>query len=385
MRGEEREVTKDAHKTGRRSPLLLGGAAVAVVVVLALALGAAFTIPVTLDGRHIRVLAGTTVASLFDTGRVKAVPGDLLSARTRRVLRAGGGQAAFVLVNGLEVGRSRKLKASDVIQSRNGADMVERVLTKTEKIKSSVTYLGTGPFETVVVAARTGERELRIGSISHEVESVRVVREPVDGLVRRSTPVGGMVIALTFDDGPWPAQTQAILAILQKFKIKATFFEVGSQARDRPALSHMLTDAGMQIGNHTESHPNLRKLNASGVAEQIRTAQVNITKASGQAPRYFRPPGGETTPAMWATMKKLGLQLVMWTVDPRDWSRPGAAAIEKRVLAGARPGGVVLMHDGGGDRSQTIAALPRVIAGLLKKHYRFVTLDQLIRLPQKMG
>jgi chitin deacetylase len=194
------------------------------------------------------------------------------------------------------------------------------------------------------------------------------------------------MIALTFDDGPWPVQTSAILKILQANNIRATFFEIGQQARHNPKLSRMLTDAGMLVENHSESHPlNLNRLPAAQVAYQIDKAETDITNASGQKPVYFRPPGGNTTASMYPVLTKLGMKWVQWDIDTNDWKEPPVGNIVNSVVKGARPGAVVLMHDGGGNRSHTIAALPTIIQKLKAQGYVFVTLDSLGRLPHTMG
>jgi chitin deacetylase len=219
------------------------------------------------------------------------------------------------------------------------------------------------------------------------VVSSGVAKAPVTRVTRRSQAgPGAKLIALTFDDGPWPGQTRAVLKILVANNVRATFFEIGSQARARPNLSLAVTRAGMLIGNHTETH-NLRprSLTTAQVAAEISVAEKNITAASGQRPRFFRPPGGIVVPAMFPVLKKLGLRWLEWSIDTDDWQRPPAKTIVARVMRHARPGAVVLMHDGGGDRSHTIAALPVIIAKLKAKGYVFVTLDALRKLPHVMG
>jgi peptidoglycan/xylan/chitin deacetylase (PgdA/CDA1 family) len=206
--------------------------------------------------------------------------------------------------------------------------------------------------------------------------------------VIRRTPLqsGVKTVALTFDDGPWPGSTQAILKILQQNGVVATFFEIGRQARNSPSLSRQVADAGMEMGNHSETHPlNLGRLSAAGVANEIRYAQKDITRASGKAPTFFRPPGGNTTAAMYPALAKLGLGWVQWDIDTLDWQRPPANKIVGRVLRNVRPGAVVLMHDGGGDRSQTVKALPTIIQKLREQGYVFVTISALSSVPHRMG
>jgi peptidoglycan-N-acetylglucosamine deacetylase len=185
------------------------------------------------------------------------------------------------------------------------------------------------------------------------------------------------MIALTFDDGPSP-YTPRIVRVLARLHVPATFFVVGQQLRYfsaglRDELSH-----GFVVGDHTENHPPLNLLTASLQYGQIHTAAVQIKRAGGPVPRLFRPPYGVYDARTFAILRRLHMLMVMWSVDPRDWLRPGTRVIVQRVLQAARPGTIVEMHDGGGDRSQTVAALPAIIAGLRRRHYELVTVPQLL-------
>ncbi len=372
---------------GKRSPILyLVAGVVTGLILMAVAYRVFLTIPVNIDGRDARLVVGTRVADLYADGKVHGRRGDLVAAKDHSVLKAGGGEAPYLLVNGKHAASDDQLYASDVVKSMNGSDTVEPLATRDEDVPPPVRYEGTGPLETVVTEGRPGVREVTYGTISKQVVRGRITLEPVAKLVKREVPApGAKVVALTFDDGPWPGQTEAVLAILQKYGIKATFFEIGAQARGRPKLTKMLADAGMMLGNHSETHPNLARCTPDRVARELEQAEANIERASGQHPRYFRPPGGNVSPAVWAEVKKMDLRLVQWDIDTADWRKPAPATIVSRVLNGIRPGSVVLMHDGGGDRSNTIKALPAIIEGLKARGYQFVTLDGIANLPTRMG
>jgi peptidoglycan/xylan/chitin deacetylase (PgdA/CDA1 family) len=193
---------------------------------------------------------------------------------------------------------------------------------------------------------------------------------------------GAKVVALTFDDGPWPGQTEQVLAILQRARVRATFFEIGEQVSKRPQLSRMLSDAGMLVANHTATHPNLSKMDARHIDAEILGGETRIRAATGTTPRFLRPPGGDTNRLVWSEASRLKVKVVQWDVDTEDWQKPHAATIVSRVMMNVRPGSVVLMHDGGGGRSRTIEALPTVIRLLKAEGYRFVTVDQLRTLPK---
>ena len=187
------------------------------------------------------------------------------------------------------------------------------------------------------------------------------------------------VIALTFDDGPSP-YTSAVVRTLVRMRVHATFFDVGQQldyfsAGLRTELAH-----GFVVGDHTENHAWLPPLTRSQQRSQIQLAAARIVRMGASRPRLFRPPYGGYNARTIATLRRLKMLMVLWSIDPSDWRRPGTSAIVANVLGHARPGAIVLMHDGGGDRSQTVAALPQIIRGLRRRHYRLVTVPRLLML-----
>jgi len=198
---------------------------------------------------------------------------------------------------------------------------------------------------------------------------------------RRLTRAGAAPeVALTFDDGPNPPYTGQILGILARYQVPATFFCVGLQASAHPADVARMAAAGHGLGNHTWSHPFLPDLTRAQLAEQLDRTDEAVSRAArtGAGPGLFRPPYGSRSPDVLRWLGERGSPIVLWDVDPSDWARPGAAVIAGRVLMQTRPGTIVLMHDGGGNRSQTVAALPLVIEGLLDRGFRFTRLDALL-------
>ncbi|MFD7583199.1 polysaccharide deacetylase family protein [Kitasatospora sp. NPDC059817] len=185
---------------------------------------------------------------------------------------------------------------------------------------------------------------------------------------------GGKVVYLTFDDGPSPTYTPRILGILAHYGVRATFFEIGQNVAAHPALTGQVARAGHSVQNHSWSHPDLRRLSASAVNAQVANTDKAIRAQTGRTPSCLRPPYGAVNGAVRSRAAALGKQVVLWSVDPTDWSRPGTAAIQSRVLKNVRPGSVILLHDGGGDRSQTAAALPTILSTLKARGYTFGTL-----------
>lgn len=180
----------------------------------------------------------------------------------------------------------------------------------------------------------------------------------------------GKVIYLTFDDGP-SAYTQEILDLLAQYNAKATFFVIGRAAASQPELVEAIYAAGHGLANHTYNHPSLPSVSGRRMADEITKTAAAI---GGRDGRCLRPPYGARNAAVVKTAEQLGYQLALWTIDPRDWARPGARAIANHVITHAHPDGVVVMHDGGGNRAQTVAALRIILPALAKQGYRFVAM-----------
>ncbi|MFJ9694325.1 polysaccharide deacetylase family protein [Kitasatospora sp. NPDC101183] len=188
--------------------------------------------------------------------------------------------------------------------------------------------------------------------------------------VAAAPPAPPKVVYLTFDDGPGP-NTPQVLAVLAKYGVPATFFEVGQNVAASPATTRQVARQGESVQNHTWSHPDLRTLSLADFNAQILDTDHAVKARTGVNPTCLRPPYGFTDPTVKARAAALGKTIVLWTVDPQDWSRPGTPAIEQRVLTAVHPGSVILLHDGGGDRSETVAALPTIITTLQHEGYTF--------------
>ena len=185
-------------------------------------------------------------------------------------------------------------------------------------------------------------------------------------------------IALTFDDGP-SEYTEPLLDLLAEEGVKATFFCVGQKVREFPDLVRRAEEEGHLVGTHSWSHRNLLGcLPAASRREIIGGAQA-VDKVLGRYPQWFRPPYGMRYPWTLLQARQSGLSTVLWSNCPRDWLRPGAKVIARRVIGSLQPGDIVLLHDGGGDRSQTVTAVRFLIRYLLSQGYEFVRVDELVR------
>ena len=184
-------------------------------------------------------------------------------------------------------------------------------------------------------------------------------------------PDGSPVLYFTFDDGPHPTYTPQILDLLAQYDGSATFWNIGAQVGPHAALVASVVDAGHVVGNHTWSHPDLTKIGRDQFFAEIDSTNEAIAAATGRMPTCLRPPYGARNATVDAEAAEAGLEIVLWDIDPQDWRRPGVDVIVDNVLEFARPGAIVLMHDGGGSREQTVEALGRVLPELSAQGYRF--------------
>jgi peptidoglycan/xylan/chitin deacetylase (PgdA/CDA1 family) len=193
-------------------------------------------------------------------------------------------------------------------------------------------------------------------------------------------PSNRRVIALTFDDGPW-YDTSQFLDILEQYHVPATFFEIGEQIStygEGGAIERRMLADGDMIGDHTWSHANVSGA-GSFAAGQISQAATAIEQAThGFTPCLFRAPFGAVSGPLISEARSMGFTTIQWDIDPRDWALPGVSAIYDNVIANAHPGAIVIQHDGGGNRSETLAALPQEIQALRSRGYQFVTVTQLL-------
>jgi peptidoglycan/xylan/chitin deacetylase (PgdA/CDA1 family) len=321
---------------------------------------AAPRIRLEVDGRLRWVPLGWTLADAIDRFGLRPRAGNL-TAVDGAMLRRGAfpGQ---VLLDGQAAPQGAVLEAGATISLHPGRSRVEPL----ERM-----VLTFGPNEVhdpeFSLERGAGREIITAGAISHR--GVSTVFQPASPLRQPNA------VALTFDDGPWRDSTAKVLDGLEKEHVKATFFLVGKQVRRFPDLVRAEVKAGMTIGTHSFSHPQpFGTLPEATIGREIDQGLGTLDEL-GVHTKLFRPPGGAIPPPVVAAAKARGLRTVVWTVDPDDW-RPGATAdqIVDSVLRQARPGSIVLLHDGGGDRSATVEALPRIIDGLKKRKLSFTTL-----------
>jgi peptidoglycan/xylan/chitin deacetylase (PgdA/CDA1 family) len=312
------------------------------------------------DGRLRWVPLGWTLADAIHRFGLQPRAGNL-TAVDGEVLRRGAfpGQ---VLMNGEAAPQGALLEAGATISLHPGR-------SRMEPLERMVLDFGPGDVHDPEFSLErgAGRETITAGAISHR--GVSTVFDPAAPVSRPKA------VALTFDDGPWEDSTGGVLGVLAKEHVKATFFLVGRQVRRFPELVRDELKAGMTIGSHSFSHPQpFGSLPAATIDREIDQGLETLSEL-GVHTKLFRPPGGAVPPRVVTTARAKGLRTVVWTVDPADW-RPGATPdqITDSVLRQTKPGSIVLLHDGGGDRSATVEALPRIIDGLKKRKLSFTTL-----------
>lgn len=186
------------------------------------------------------------------------------------------------------------------------------------------------------------------------------------------------IIALTFDDGPHKKYTPEILDVLAKYKAKSTFFIVGENAEKNSEIVQRMYEEGHELAIHTYTHP--LRTNVPNLLKEIKQTHDTIYGITGYTPTLFRPVEGQYTDGMIDAVAKEGYKVVMWSwhLDTMDWKSPGVHKIVNTVLKGAKEGNIVLFHDGGGDRGQTVKALEKILSELEKQGYKFVTVSELL-------
>jgi peptidoglycan-N-acetylglucosamine deacetylase len=233
----------------------------------------------------------------------------------------------------------------------------------------------TGYFQRIKTLAGTGpgsffatERTAENAAISRTLRYTPYVR--VAGNQHKE-------IALTFDDGPGP-YTPQVLSILERDNAPGTFFEVGVSDTYFHVSTSLITARGYPIGDHTENHFAMGKLAPKDQRAQLLQEIATIRHYGAPFPHLFRPPFGSWDNATLKLLHKYHMLMVLWTVDTNDYERPGTKAIVHAAVSGARPGAIILLHDAGGNRTQTVQALPRIIKSLRARGYKFVTVPRLL-------
>jgi peptidoglycan/xylan/chitin deacetylase (PgdA/CDA1 family) len=320
---------------------------------------------VTVDGAGRRLVAGSTLAAAVRDLRLRPRPGDLVDV-TGVTLRASV-YPGRVLVDGAAAPDAQRLHDGDRLRLAPGPDRTEPVTVRRVPVPGGMPadpeyFLGRVPGVDVTV---TGRISGKVASSAFHATGPAVVPHAV---------------ALTFDDGPWPGgQTLRILAILRRLHAPATFFVVGELARHFPSLiAAERRQPRILVEDHSWTHPLVPPFGE----QRPRTVRFQIDRtllqlaAEGVHATLFRPPGGGWSDHVVAIASSLGVRLVLWSVDPRDWAAGATGkSVTRAVLSHVHAGSIVIMHDGGGNRTATIRALPHIIRGIRRRGLRLVAVE----------
>ncbi len=374
-----------------KAPLIIG---IVVAVVAIAALLWFFVIPkpfdVTVNGKQVTMKPGSTVMTLVDEGIVRPVPGNLVAV-DGSLITTGEGERLSATINGNKATPDTPLSKDMVIEVENGGNKTED-FTSTEEVV---------PFETInddtsfsaywsgsiheLKDGQDGLRTVKTGTISGKTVSEDTKPMVPGGFHNYTVQTDEKVIALTFDDGPWPETTDQILDILQANGAKATFFTIGSQIQPYAASTKRAYDMGCEILTHTWDHADgsgqgvdLTLMSPQEQIDEVTQGYAAIAAVIGKEPTHMmRAPGGNFHDEIINTLWPYLDAEIGWDVDTEDWARPGADAIAARILS-VEPGQVILMHDGGGDRSQTVEALRQALPELTARGFKCVTISELL-------
>jgi peptidoglycan-N-acetylglucosamine deacetylase len=335
----------------------------AVLVLVATGCGQRSRVNVVVGGTVEQVATGSTLAEA--TARLGLEPraGNLLDVEGD-VLRAGA-FSGRLLVNGRRVPSSSSLHGGDRIDLVAGRSRVERREREVRPVRGGIWGNPQSRIE------RTAGVEIVVrGAVSKKLVSSRYRAVEGPTTIERA-------VALTFDDGPSPTDSLRVLKVLRRMHVRATFFVIGYLVDSYPDIVAREHKAGMVIGNHTYNHPEVPPFGQ--LPQRLLEAEIALGAQSltriGITTNLLRPPAGSSSPAVVRAAEAAGERVVLWSVDPADWQDGvRAAQIKKRVLSAVQPGSIVTLHDGGGDQSATVAALPGIIKGIRRKHLRLVPL-----------
>ena len=373
-------------KHGLRRLLIFAFVIVFLVAIASFALPHILRWPViiTLNGVQTQVSYGTTIGRAASNNMERGqLYGDLLAV-DGSVLRSYGGDSPRFEVRGQEQGFNAPIHRSQNIIVRRGADITEPIAEEVIEYEPELIKTGDGPFKQVIDPGRVGISIRSFGEISEiEVGVVEEVSPRAVEVQLSSYERNSRVVALTFDDGPHPEHTPALLEVLADEGVVATFFVTGLEVARYPTVAKQIVEAGHQIANHSYNHYDYRMLRYADKYLDLQRSQDIIELSTGVRPNWVRPPYGLLDANTFSLYGSHDLMIAHWTVDPIDWRRPGVGTIRNRVVDQIHPGAVVLLHDGGGDREQTVRATRRIIRDLREDGYRFLTVEQLFERSQR--
>lgn len=376
---------------------------VAIVAVLVLALlaggGVVFwrhrPVSITVNGEQRTVLKRTTYAKVFEGESIATKPGNLVSV-SGNVLEEGNGYPYSITVNGIEVpyesAASQPVWGGEKIEFADGKDAIEPHTTEVVELLPKLEFKvapGTGErgymvqqglVQYVTQWGKSGKHEVMHGERTGETAPGKTLEEAQNVVVvaQNIHPDNDQkLVAITFDDGP-SYYTEPYLKILDEYGAKATFCIIGEQLADGGPVVSQTSNSGHQIISHSWSHLQLTTLDEPELHHQLADTANGLKECVGHDVRYIRPPYGDIDEQVWLKSKGDISVSVFWTHDSLDWEKPGVEKIVQNSTLAMKPGSVILMHDGGGERNQDLEALPQILKAWKDAGYQFVTIEELM-------
>ncbi len=317
------------------------------------------------NGKRVAIKSKTfTIGDAVKAADIKLEPGPVFSAATHTLL-GNDGPIPRLLLNGQFAQVGTVVYSGDQVAVEPVPETIERLIIK----QKPVSIGGLPDVEKVLYhPGRSAIAEQKVGERSGEVVSETITQPAVP-----AQPVTEKIVALTFDDGPDPTWTPQVLAILESEGVLATFCLVGNLVRRHPALAKEVAAKGHTLCNHTESHAMLDTAPKSKVESEVMGGADAIKEVFGVEAPFYRPPAGRLSPTVIGVVHDRSQRVLLWSLDTSDYQRPPAAVLVERVTTQVAPGSIILLHDGGGERSQTVAAVRPMIQALKAQGFGFTT------------
>ncbi len=363
---------------------------VGIVVIVGFVLGAVLfwtnrTVAVTVNGSREKIRVNSSLGKLYDQALIRTTPGNFVSVGGN-VIEEQAGYTYTVAVDGSELSQADsgtyRIHGGEQITFSDGGDRMEEYDVTYRETQPKLVFEGNyGSVSFVKQWGQVGKQEVRTGRDSGETADGDWVEELKDCIVatKNIAPEGDQkLVAITFDDGPAATYTEEYLRILEEHGAKATFFNLSENETVYPEIAQKVAASGNQLCSHTYQHQQLSSLSQEDLLFEINSAHDTILNTTGVDTTIIRPPYGDFTHDCWLLSQGCISASVIWNQDSLDWSLPGVEVIVEDALSGVQPGSIILMHDGGGDRSQDLEALPQIIERLQADGYTLVTISELM-------
>ena len=335
-----------------------------------------FQVPFTVNGRvFVASKPGDAAAILKDAG-FRPGRGDLLDV-DGKIIEEGVGLLPKISIDGKVACGQTIIKRDAIVEFSPPEDRTENTAITIDDIINVTEVFGRGEYTIVKKIGAPGKKEVVRGVTSGKIVSAKNLTESQPTIVTRSDKRPEKVVALTFDDGPHPPFTSQVVAILRDMYASATFFMIGEKAENHPDIVSEVHTGGFQIGNHSYTHAGLDQLTEEQIVQELDKGRNAVFPITQTEPSWLRPPYGAMSPLLDTIAGQKNYRLVRWNIDSRDWEAAGPEQIINTIAGAVEPDSIILLHDGGGNRTNTVLALPGIIQALRNENYAFVTLDQL--------